>query len=109
VLGRVEASGLVVVLLGRLLTVGRLAVLGLVEDGREAVAGLALLPLTEGLTLLPLTEGLTLLPLTEGLTLLPLTVGRVEAPAPVFLGLLTLAARELSEPGVLLRRTLATY
>ena len=91
VLGRVEASGLVVVLLGRLLTVGRLAVLGLVEDGREAVAGLALLPVT------------------EGLTLLPLTVGRVVAPAPVFLGLLTLAARELSEPGVLLRRTLATY
>ena len=100
VLGRVEASGLVVVLLGRLLTVGRLAVLGLVEDGREAVAGLALLPVTEGLTLLPVTEGLTLL---------PLTVGRAEAPAPVFLGLLTLAARELSEPGVLLRRTLATY
>ena len=90
--GRLVDEGRVVVVdvgrcdvaVGRLATVGRLVV---VVVGRLVVAvGRALLP--------------------EGLTLL--TVARLEPAVLAVLGVLLTMVRELIEPAVLLRRTLAT-
>lgn len=90
VLGRVVVLVGRLLMVGRLVVLGRLAVLGRSADGRAVV------------------EGLAVLPLMVGRELPPLTLGRVDAPAPVFLGLGFTSARWLIEPGVLLRRTWAT-
>ena len=92
----------VVLLAGRVVDEGRVE---LVEEGRcvEATGRLAVVGRLDvvvvGRTLL-LLLGLTLLLLLLGLTLLPAVLA--------FLVVLGLGVRELIEPAVLLRRTLAT-
>ena len=76
------ALGREVVVVGRLLTVGREVPFWVLAEGRAEDEGLWLL----------------------------LTVGREVVPAlPFLLTVAWLGSRELKEPGVLLRRTVATY